>query len=321
MRRGLVTARRLNVRLTPSTREAPVGQLDRGDSVEILGSDGPWYRVRLPEAPEGEAFVHGDFVRVLDHEPASGFLREREELTGAALDPSPEERIEVASGAPAGDRALARTWNRYGRFLSSVSDALDLDVATGVAVLDVESGGTAFGADGRLVIRFENHVFWRRWGREHPDAFGRHFSFDPRRTWQGHRMRTDPSAAFESFHGRQSGEWKAFELARSLHEGAALLSISMGLPQIMGFNHARLGYGTPKAMFDRFSADVRSHLVGLFDFIKGSGATSSMLEALRTRRFEDFATRYNGRGQAARYGGLVAARVKRFGELRDRDPR
>ncbi|HZD06544.1 MAG TPA: N-acetylmuramidase domain-containing protein, partial [Longimicrobiales bacterium] len=183
-------------------------------------------------------------------------------------------------------------------------------------VLDVESGGTAFGADGRLVIRFENHVFWRRWGRDHPEVFQRHFAFDAGRPWQGHRYREAGSGPFAGFHGRQSGEWEAFELARSLDEGAALLSVSMGLPQIMGFNHARLGYGSPKAMFDRFSADVRTHLLGLFDFIKGAGTTSSMLEALRTGRFEHFAARYNGPGQAARYGSLVAARADRFGTLR-----
>lgn len=313
MKRGVVTASRLNVRPGPSTEGAPLRQLDRGASVDILGSEGPWYRIRLPE---GDAFVHGDFVRVLDDTPAAGFLRERDDLVSVGLEPPTAEQIRLGADSPGLDRALARTWNRYGSFLSAVSDALDLDAGTGVAVLDVESGGTPFGRDGRLVIRFENHVFWRRWGRNNPSSFQQHFTFDPGRPWQGHRMRKAATGPFASFHGRQSGEWDAFELARSLDEGAALLSISMGLPQIMGFNHARVGYGSPKAMFDRFSADVRAHLLGLFDFIKGAGTTSSMLEALRTGRFEHFASHYNGAGQAARYGGLVAARVDRFRVLR-----
>jgi hypothetical protein len=45
-----------------------------------------------------------------------------------------------------------------------------------------------------------------------------------------------------------------------------MMSISMGLPQIMGFNHAAT---TACAGCSRtFSADVRFQILGLFDFIR-----------------------------------------------------
>lgn len=189
--------------------------------------------------------------------------------------------------------------------------------AASVAVLQVESSGSGFGAGGRLKIRFENHVFWSHWGRDHPDAFHRHFRFDASRRWQGHRFRARGEDPWEDFHDAgQSGEWRAFEHARGFDEFAALSSISMGASQVMGFNHHLIGYGSPQAMFDRFRRHERFHILSLFDFIKGPGTISPMLEALRRRRFTEFATHYNGSGQAAMYGGLIEKYVTTFERLR-----
>jgi hypothetical protein len=37
---------------------------------------------------------------------------------------------------------------------------LCIDAAIAVAVLAVEAGGRAFGGDGRMIIRLENHIFY-----------------------------------------------------------------------------------------------------------------------------------------------------------------
>jgi len=89
----------------------------------------------------------------------------------------------------------------------------------------------------------------------------------------------------------------------------------MGMSQVMGFNHALIGYDTVHEMFDRFAADTRCQVLGMFDFIRGHGDTSPMLEALRVRDYEAFATGYNGNGQAAFYRGLIHASVARFEQL------
>jgi putative chitinase len=68
-------------------------------------------------------------------------------------------------------------------------------------------------------------------------------------------------------------------------------------------------------MFDRFAADIRYQILGMFDYVRGHGDTSPMLEALRVRNYEAFATGYNGNGQAAFYGGLIRTAVTRFEQL------
>lgn len=299
---AIVTAQTLNLRRAPSTARKPIARLIRGTKVEILETLDHWYKVKTPQ---GQGYVHGDYVSVLDPEPCIGFLYERQDLKTIAPEATPAERIEVSSSFTNSQKGVARTWNRQGGMLSTLSEVLETEPAASVAVLYTESNGSGFAGDGRMIIRFENHVFWRRWGKQHPDIFRRHFRFDDSKAWQGHRFRAKPNGAWESFHGNQSREWQVLDFARKLDDNAALLSISMGAPQIMGFNHAAIGYETPREMFDNFSSDGRFQVFGLFDFMKGAGCTSPMLEALRRKQFEDFAARYNGPGQAADYGHRI----------------
>src|SRR5690606_24417407 len=100
---------------------------------------------------------------------------------------------------------------------------------------------------------FENHIFYKYWGQHHPDQFQQHFSFDPQKRWQKHQWRPSPQAPWSDFHGAQSREWEAFNFANALDGRAAKLSISMGAPQIMGFNYTTLGYGSVEEMFEAFS--------------------------------------------------------------------
>lgn len=304
MRRAVVTSPSLNLRSTPTTAEAPIGSLTRGEVVTLLETSNRWYQVKTADGATG--FVHGDFVRPLETNEAIGFLHEDPVLGTVPRPPSESDRIGAQAGSTAAERRIARLWNRNGGLLDALSERLGIDPAASIAVALVEAGGTGFGADGRLIIRFENHVFHRRWGHAHPARFDRHFRFDPSKRWQGHRLRLDEASDWETFHGTQAGEWRAFELALGYDRDAAFLSISMGGPQIMGFNHAVCGYASAEAMFDRFQDDARYQILGGFDFVKGPGATSDMLEALRLQDFERFAARYNGPGQAAAYGDRIA---------------
>lgn len=301
---AIVTATTLNLRPVPSTDRAPLARLPRATRLEVVDTAGAWYRVRTPE---GQGFVHGDFIVLLDEDPAAGFLAEREELEKLPLPAPADARLEAPPSASPGERAVASTWNGQGGLLGALAERIELDPGLSLAVLLVESGGRNFDRTGRLVIRFENHVFWQRWGKRQPETYRAHFAFDEARRWQGHRFRKDPEGSWEEVHGAgQDGEWRVFELARRLDEGAALESISMGGPQIMGFNHHLIGYESPAEMLDRFAADGRFHLLGLFDFIKGPGTTSRMLQALQRGQLEEFASHYNGPGQAARYAGRIA---------------
>jgi hypothetical protein len=306
---GTVTAKTLNVRASGSASAELRGTLARGARVDVIARDGDWYRVKSGTL---EGFVHGDFVRMDSTPVADGFLCHNDALCAPTLGLAPARPIPIPSSGPTAQMA-AKTWNRYGGVLGPMCDQTAISPASAVGVLCVESNGQGMTDSGRLIIRFENHVFWDRWGKNHESAYRAHFTFDPAKRWTKQKYRTSASGEWKTSHGvGQNAEWEAFGIARGLDESAAMQSISMGAPQIMGFNHATIGYDSAREMFDRFAADERYHILGLFDFVKGGGSTSRMLEALRREQYDQFATYYNGNGQAAAYGAKIRAAASAF---------
>jgi N-acetylmuramidase len=78
---------------------------------------------------------------------------------------SPNDKLIVLSAQANGtDRQVANAWNKYGGFLAPLSSQLNVDPGAALAVLAIESSGRGIGADGRMIIRFENHLFFNRWG-------------------------------------------------------------------------------------------------------------------------------------------------------------
>ena len=311
---GTVTASTLNVRRAGSAASERVGELRRGAVVQVLGRAGHWY-----EITDGtiRGFAHGDYLRLDGSPSVDGFLCHDHALCSASLAPA-SQRCISATNLGGTSLAAARAWNRYGGMLAPLCDTTKITPAAAVGVLCVESSGQGMSDAGRLIIRFENHVFWDRWGKHHPEVYDGSFVFDRTKRWTGHKYRARASDAWKTAHLGQTAEWEAFSLARALHEPAAMQSISMGAPQIMGFNHAAIGYDSAKEMFDRFADDERYHILGLFDFVKGGGRTSRMLEALRREEYEQFATHYNGNGQAAVYGARIRAAAAAFERIAPR---
>jgi hypothetical protein len=190
--------------------------------------------------------------------------------------------------------------------MRALADELRLEVAGVLAVWIVESAGRIH-VPGRAIIRFENHVLFRRWGNKHPEIYDQHFKHggrasQPLPAWKHHEFRDDPAASFRALHdGRQETEYEALRLAERLAGGdIALTCISMGGPQIMGFHYADIGYRSPREMYDAFQRDERSHVLGFFDFIriKPAPRRGDLIEHMRARRWRDFGAAYNGDGDA-----------------------
>jgi hypothetical protein len=301
---GICTADVLRIRSGPAVNFAQIGQLARGERFDVVGKDGAWYRIRRDSI---EGFVHGDFVRLIEVTPTPGYLKDRPELRQVALPAATETRIRPLSGLGASEKRAASAWNSFGGLLRACGAVLSVDPRTAIAVLMVESSGVGFAPDGRLIIRFENHQFWDYWGKSDAPRFQRFFRFDTSRRWLAHQFRTTPTGAWRDVHQNQDSEWKTLAFARTLDENAALRSISMGLAQIMGFNHPRLGYDDVRVMFDAMQADVRFQILGFFDFLRGDGTGSPMIDSLQRNRFAAFASLYNGAGKAAEYGGKLDA--------------
>ncbi len=305
---GVVTADRLNLRSAPAATGDALALLPQGARVEVLDSSGDWFRVK---ADGQEGFVKGDYVSLRAETFDPRFLVADENLRAVSLVPAAPIGGAPEAGA---QHEVADAWNRYGGLLEPLAGRIQVPPAAAVAILCVESSGNGFDANGRMIIRFENHVFHRLWGKQNPDAFAKHFRFDADKPWTGHQFAGD-DGVFRPCHQGQNNEWQVFEYACSLDRGAATASISMGAPQIMGFNHDAIGYVSAEAMFDAFKGDARFQLLGMFDFIRGAGGASSMVQALQQANYESFATRYNGSGQAPVYGGRIRERVEAFQAL------
>ncbi|NJN43934.1 MAG: N-acetylmuramidase family protein [Anaerolineae bacterium] len=57
-------------------------------------------------------------------------------------------------------------------------------------------------------------------------------------------------------HTRSKREWEVFEFANQLSKHGSKLSISMGAPQIMGFNYKLVGFSSVHEMFDVLHAVI-----------------------------------------------------------------
>ncbi|MEX1020539.1 MAG: N-acetylmuramidase domain-containing protein [Litorilinea sp.] len=277
----------LYLRTGPGVGYAPLALLQDGSTLQVLGQSGGWLRV---ESSLGLGYVAAHYVT----------------RTAQGAQPFAPE-----------DQAVLDAWLRYQDLIVQEAGRLQIDPAVAVAVLLTESGGAAF-RDGRLVIRFENHIFYEKWGKQQPDRFQHHFGFNPSQQWTGHQWREDPNRPFRPCHTSQAEEWATFEFARRLDETAAIAAISMGAPQIMGFNHQAIGYATPQSMLQAFQASEAAQIQAMFRFIE----SKRLVPVLQAGDYREFAAHYNGPGQpdfyAQRIRAFVASFQRSIGTVTDR---
>ena len=207
-----------------------------------------------------------------------------------------------------GNSPVIGVYNRIGGLLHRLELLTGLETSAALAVWSVESAGAEFRC-GKPLLRFENHVFFARWGAGNQPRFDAHFEFGGRnatagKPWEQHRFRSTCESEWRRFHGDQPLEYEAFRLASRLAgREPACLCASFGGPQIMGFNHALAGYDSASAMFDRFARSERWHVLGFFDFCR----CKDLIGTIRQRHWHDFATVYNGPGNADAYAERINA--------------
>ncbi|PKN95201.1 MAG: hypothetical protein CVU44_00540 [Chloroflexi bacterium HGW-Chloroflexi-6] len=311
-----------------------------------IGIYNQWLQVRDPEGRDG--YVAAWYVEfssvaptppVVEPEPdeqptlptpppATNIVRVKKSvgdgLENVALPATESKRLTTKPSIDSPTHRLAADiWNRFGGLLEALSKVLGIEPSVAVATLAVESGGQAFGPDGRMLIRFENHVFYNQWGKNNQAKFAQHFTYNSGQPWTGHKWRPAANEAWRptalaDFHGSQSREWEVFHFSASLNDTAAKMSISMGAPQIMGFNFSLIGFASVQDMFNAFSAGERDQIIGFFDFIQY--VSPNAVKALQARDFKTFATYYNGSGQAVMYGNLIKTSYDAYNQLRADQP-
>ena len=304
-RSGVVNTQSLNVREEPILTSGIVGKLSLNNRVTVRGEIGSWL---LIDFNQSTAYVHGEYIDFSHGETESKF--------GSVVNDLIEKRTQLDDLKPNSSlgvkgsfkqQKIASVWNKYGGLIEELGGVHGVDPAGVISIICVESSGKGFEVknDNKLIIRFENHLFWKYWGKNNSQKFYEHFKYGRKekgktKIWQGHYWRTTRNDSWETFHGNQQKEWQVLEFARKLDNDSALKSISMGAPQIMGFNHEKIGYKTVEEMFDKFNEDIRYHFIGLFDFF-----SKPMIKAIQNKDFETFAKYYNGTGQMKKYGQWI----------------
>jgi hypothetical protein len=326
---------RLRSQSTTNPDSATLAMLPGGTRLRVIEAEAgarqkvgrlnQWIRVRDPNGREG--YVAAWFVMLPASSVSTGATTGTSISAGTPVinrsRPSIGDGLEnVPLEAPASERIndnslLARIWNRYGGLLTPIAEKMNFDPAIAVAILAQESGGRAYGADGRLIIRFENHLFYTNWGKRHESLYNKHFRTGSP-AWTGHQWRPNADDDWRDCHTSQNVEWEVFSFARTLDDIAAKKSISMGLPQVIGANFGILGFASVQDMFNAFVASERNQVIAFFDFLEGNG--SRVVNALQTRDFRTIASIYNGVGQADYYGGLISNHYNRFIALRGIQP-
>jgi cell wall-associated NlpC family hydrolase len=237
----------------------------------------------------------------------------------AVEDEAPGAPVLIDPAWPSTRQALARVYNRIGTQIEQMANEVGIDVPAVLAVWYVESSGRLH-VPSKAVIRFENHILFNQWGQHNPGTYDAHFQHGGRppatadscrgssgefASWKCHRWRRDTSQPFVGCHQGQAQEYEVLEFARELSgDEIALQCISIGGCQVMGFNYGKLGFDSPKEMFDAFQESELAQVRGFFSFCKRTGAGEA-ITALQQADWATFARIYNGSGNVAYYADAI----------------
>lgn len=187
------------------------------------------------------------------------------------------------------------TVDQRNAIIAKLAAEYGVDERLAKAVIKIESGGSGF-RNGRLIIRFEPHVFKARFLA----LFGERFQMgDP--AWDGNQHRVNFNGEWKSFHGNQDLEYQAQRLAAQIARWAAFDSASYGAGQIMGFNHKVCGYDSAEAMAAAFQDSEEAQLRAMFEYMRSRG----LIEKLKAGDLLAFASAYNGPANATHYEKLI----------------
>ena len=180
--------------------------------------------------------------------------------------------------------------------LADAAQQLGCDVAAIKAVCQVEAPRGGFNPDGSPVTLFEGHKFYGftegKFAVQAPDlcfkVWTRKFYG---KTWQAEQDR--------------------LQRAMKLDREAALKSASWGKFQIMGFNHAMVGFPAVQAFVNAMYESEAAQLQAFVRFV----LTAGLAPSLRRGDWKGFALGYNGPGYAENhYDTRLAAAHEKYAE-------
>ncbi|MBP2831613.1 N-acetylmuramidase family protein [Aquimarina sp. U1-2] len=173
------------------------------------------------------------------------------------------------------------------------ADQFDLELAMVKAVNEIESRGKGFLIDGRPVILFEGHIFWRELEKR---------GINPSQYVSNHTKDVLYKKWTRTHYKGGSGEYDRLEKAAGISDvssfhDAAYCSASWGAFQIMGFHYDHLGYASIDHFVSEMYEHEREHLKAFGKFIqKTSFKGKPLIDWIKEKNWARFAEGYNGPG-------------------------
>lgn len=167
------------------------------------------------------------------------------------------------------------------------------------AILNVESGGDPYDAQGRLIILPEKHIFWRHLPKK---------LRNPARAL-GLAVPKWSKNNYKGLGGKGSdSRWDRLRSMVSLHAEAGLKSASYAKPQIMGFNHLLCGFSSVTDFVLALAESEENQDKAFVDFLLAVG----LAEDFRQLDFRAITRRYNGIGQVDHYTAMAEREYERL---------
>ncbi|MDO5770227.1 MAG: N-acetylmuramidase family protein [Psychrobacter sp.] len=169
--------------------------------------------------------------------------------------------------------------------ITKAANALGVEPAKLKAVIDVECPNHGFDDEGRPVILFEPHIFYKYLTRVNiitkRDQLQALFPDIVNRTWDRSLYKVRPS-------------YQKLQVAEVLDWDAAHMACSWGRGQVMGFNYESLGYPSLRAFVAAMHESEAAQLDAMCRYIKVNG----LVDELKRGDWAGFALGYNGEGYA-----------------------
>lgn len=186
--------------------------------------------------------------------------------------------------------------------ITAAAVANSIERAALIAVIEVESGGSGFLADGRPKILLEGHYLWKQLKAR---------GIDPKRIAASKPSLCFPSwtrkwyrcGAAEWARVQQVLDWASANAPTQFesYKKAAYESCSWGLFQLMGANYEAAGFDNVYQFAEAHRASEAKQLEAILTWMRGNG----LLAKLRAKDWSGFARGYNGPGQVAVYSAKL----------------
>jgi len=168
--------------------------------------------------------------------------------------------------------------------IQSEAKRLGVEVAALRAILEKESSGSGFNADGTPKILYERHVMYQR--------LTEHFGVATAKYWATGRSDLVYSKGYGAGgYGKYSEQPKKLEAAAAIDRISALESCSWGIAQIMGYHWKLCGFSSVQQFVNAMYKSEDSQFEVFVKFLEGSG----IVPYLKKLDWANVALRYNGK--------------------------